>query len=189
MLIWMRPSEYKPSHYLSPTVGTAFSGFNETYIRLVQGGFSLGQLDESGWSRYAPDLERENTQLIDACGLQALIDRGTFTKTSIADLTDEDIRRTDPFFKDAGFSRGLGYNLFCGGHVAGVDGRLYGIGGHDKGGNNGIRKINIFDPETEQWLPRPVPCIRSQFEADPDGADQHCNPWTSATPIPLTPRI
>jgi hypothetical protein len=187
MLIWMRPSEYKPSHYLNPTVGAAFSGFNETYIRLVQGGFSLGQLDESGWSRYAPDLERENAQLIDVCGLQALIDRGTFTKTSIADLTDEDIRRTDPFFKDAGFSRGLGYNLFCDGHVAGVDGRLYGIGGHDKGGNNGIRKIIIFDPETEQWLPRPVPCVRSQFEADPDGADPHCNPLDERNTDPPHP--
>jgi hypothetical protein len=183
MLIWMRPSEYKPSFYLNPTQGGAFSGFNETYIDLVQGGFGLGQLDESGWSRYAPDIERENTQLIDVCGLQALIDRGTFTKRNIADLTSEDIRRTDRFFEDAGFSRGLGSNLFCAGHVAGVDGRIYVIGGHDKGGNNGIRKITIFDPRTERWLPRPVPCVRSQFE--PGGAP--CNPLNEANTDPPHP--
>lgn len=177
MLIWMRPSEYKPSDYLAPTVGGVFSGFNQTYIDIVQGGFGLGQLDRSGWSRYAPDLERENAQLIDVCGLQALIDSGAFTKTSIAALTDADIALTDPFFQDAGFSRGLGNNLFCAGNVAGVDGRIYVIGGHDKGGNNGLRKITIFDPRTERWVPRPVPCVRSQWEADPTGAAfPHCDP-------------
>jgi hypothetical protein len=76
LLIWMRPSEYKPRAYLNPTVNGVFSGFNQTYIKLVQGGFGLGMLDESGWSRYAPDLDRENVQLIDVCGLQALIDAG-----------------------------------------------------------------------------------------------------------------
>jgi hypothetical protein len=176
MLIWMRPSEYTPSAYLNPTVNGVFSGFNQTYIKLVQGGFGLGMLDESGWSRYAPDLERENVQLIDVCGLQALIDAGRFTKTSIAALTHEDMARTDPFFKDASFSRGLGYNLFCMGHVAGVDGRIYVVGIHDKGGNNGGRKVNIFDPKTERWVPRPHPCVRSEFAADPTGtAFPHCD--------------
>jgi hypothetical protein len=176
MLVWMRPSEYKPSAYLLPTSGGVFSGFNPEYIQTVQGGFSLGQLDRSGWSRYAPDMARENTQLIDVCGLQALIDAGKFTKTSIAALTDTDMALTDPFFKNAGFSKGLGYNIFCAGNVAGVDGRIYVIGGHDKGGNNGIRKINIFDPKTEQWVPRSVPCVRSEWEADPTGqAFDHCD--------------
>lgn len=47
MLIWMRPSEYRPIDYVLPT-RDEFSGFNETYVRLVQGNFSLGQLDRSG---------------------------------------------------------------------------------------------------------------------------------------------
>jgi hypothetical protein len=176
MLIWMRPSEYKPSAYLNPTEGGVFSGFSEQYIETVQGGFGLGMLDESGWSRYAPDIGRENAQLIDVCGLQALIDEGKFTKTSIADLTDGDMALTIPFFKNAGFSKGLAYNIFCAGNVAGVDGRIYVIGGHDKGGNNGIRKINIFDPKTEQWVPRSVPCVRSEWEEDPTGAAfPHCD--------------
>jgi hypothetical protein len=177
MLIWMRPSEYKPKHYLNPPLqGGGFPGFNQKYIELVQGGFSLGQLDESGWSRYSPDLERENTQLLDVCGLQSLIDTGTFTKTAIADVTSAEISFTDRFFTDAGFSRGLGYNLFCAGHVAGVDGRIYVLGLHDKGGNNGGRKVNRFDPKTEEWLSRPTPCVRSGFESDPTGVLSHCDP-------------
>lgn len=176
MLIWMRPSEYKSKDYLNPTVGGKFSGFNQKYIDLVQGGFPLGQLDESGWSRYSPDLDRESTQLIDVCGLQALIDSGAFTKTNIADLTNFDMSLTDAFFEDAGFSKGLGYNIFCAGNVVGVDGRIYVVGGHDKGGNNGLRKVNIFNPKTEQWKPRPIPCVKSEFEADPTGTFRHCNP-------------
>lgn len=188
MLIWMRPSEYTPSAYLNPTVGGAFSGFNATYIDTVQGGFGLGQLDESGWSRYAPDLEWENAQLIDVCGLQQLIDAGKFTKTSIAVLTDADMALSDPFFKNAGFSRGLASNLFCAGNVAGVDGRIYVIGGHDKGGNNGIRKISIFDPGTERWVERSVPCVRAEWEADPTGtAFEHCDALNEDNTDPAHP--
>src|SRR5947208_4278 len=177
MAIWMRPSEYKPKDYLNPTLGGVFSGFNPKYLELVQGGFGLTQLDRSGWSRYAPDLERENAQLIDVCGLQESIDSEKFTKASIATLTDADIVLTDPFFQDAGYSRGLSYNLFCMGQEAGIDGRLYVFGLHDKGGNNGGRKVNIFDSKTEQWVWRGTTCVRSGWETDPTGTiAPHCDP-------------
>jgi len=177
MIIWMRPSEFKPKDYLNPTLGGVFSGFNPKYLELVQGGFGLGQLDRSGWSRHAPDLDKENAQIIDVCGLQALIDKGEFKKTSIADLTDGDMALSSPFFKDAGFSRGLSYNLFCMGQVAGVDGRITVFGFHDKGGNNGGRKVNIFDPKKEQWVSRGTTCVRSGWEADPTGTiPPHCDP-------------
>jgi hypothetical protein len=190
MLIFMRPSEYKPKDFLNPTQNDPtgkpmFSGFNRKYIKNVQGNFNLTMLDESGWSRYAPDLDRENTQLIDVCGLQALIDAGAFTKTKIADLTDDDIRKTDSFFQDAGYSKGLNYNIFCPGHEAGIDGRIYVLGTHDKGGNNGGRKVNILDPKTEQWVPRPTPCVRSEWEADPNDTFQHCDPLKK-DPDPLS---
>lgn len=186
MLIWMRPAEYKPKDYLNATVGGAFSGFNQKYIDLVQGGFGLGQLDRSGWSRYAPDLDRENVQLIDVCGLQEEIDKDLFTKTDIAKLTDADMSLTDPFFEDAGFSKGNGYNLFCAGNVAGVDGRIYAPGTHDKGGNNGTRKVAVFDPKREQWKPRQAPCVRTQFEQDPAGtAFDHCSALDENNTDPL----
>ncbi|KVZ41826.1 hypothetical protein WL17_10230 [Burkholderia ubonensis] len=188
MLIWMRPAEYKPKNYLNPpAAGGGFPGFNQKYIALVQGGFPLGELDESGWSRYSADLERENVQVVDVCGLQSLIDTGTFTRTSIADLTSSDISLTDRFFSDAGFSHGLGYNVFCDGSVAGTDGRIYVFGLHDKGGNNGGRKVNIFDPASEQWAPRPTPCVRTDFEADPTGLFPHCDPLNEANTDPSDP--
>jgi hypothetical protein len=187
MMIWMRPSEFKPKDYLNPTVGGVFSGFNQKYSELIQGGFRLGMLDQSGWSRYAPDLDRENAQLIDVCGLQAQIDAGKFPKTKIADLTTADISLTDAFFQDAGFSRGLRYNLFCMGQEEGIDGRLYVFGLHDKGGNNGGRKVNIFDPKTEQWVWRGTTCVRSQWEADPEGKTAHCNPLNEANTDPPLP--
>src|SRR3989454_4269291 len=188
MIIWMRPSEYKPKDYLNPTVGGVFSGFNLKYLELVQGGFNLGMLDRSGWSRYAPDLERENAQVVDVCGLQALIDSDTFTKTNVADLTDADISPTDQFFQDAGFSRGLSYNLFCMGQETGVDGRLYVFGLHDKGGNNGGRKVNIFDPGAEKWVWRGTTCIRAGWEADPTGSTTaHCDPLNEDNTDPPLP--
>ena len=189
MLVWMRPSEYKPKHYLNAPVpgSNVFPGFNQKYIELVQGGFGLGQLDESGWSRYGPDLERENAQMLDVCGLQSMIDTGVFTKNAIADLTSAEISSTDRFFTDAGFSRGLGYNLFCNGHVFGVDGRIYVVGLHDKGGNNGGRKINIFDPKAEAWVPRPMPCVRIGYEMDPTGVLSHCDPLNENNTDPPTP--
>jgi hypothetical protein len=180
MLIYMRPSEYTPSDYLLPTDPSVdpptFPGFDPAYVQRVQGGFELGQLDESGWSRYAPDRDRENAQLIDVCGLQEQIDQGIFTIKSFEEegLDDDYMALTDPFFEDAGNTKGLAYNLFCSGHVSGVDGRIYVSGGHDKGGNNGTRKNNIFDPAIEEWVPRTVPCVKSQFEADPTGGVRHC---------------
>jgi Domain of unknown function (DUF1929) len=188
MLIWMRPSEYKPKDYVIPPVGAGLPTFNPKYIQLVQGGFGLGQLDRSGWSRYTPDLDRENAQLIDVCGLQALIDAGTFPKVNIADLTDADIRPSDPFFQDAGFSRGLSYNLFCMGNVTGIDGRVYVFGLHDKGGNNGGRKVNIFDPKKEQWVRRGTTCVKSGWEADPSGTvPPHCDPLDETNTDPPLP--
>jgi hypothetical protein len=179
MLIMMRPTEYTPSDYLNDTDPSLdppeFPGFDQEYIDRVQGGFGLGQLDESGWSRYARDRDRENTQLIDVCGLQEQIDQGIFTKTSFEDMDDDYMALTDPFFEDAGYSQGLVYNLFCAGNVAGADGQIYVTGGHDKGGNNGIKKINIFDPELEEWVERTVPCVKSQFEEDPAGGVRHCS--------------
>lgn len=175
MIIWMRPSEYKPKDYVNPTVGGVFSGFNPNYLSLVQGGIGLTQLDESGWSRYAPDLDRENAQIIDVCGIQGLVDQGKFTKELITELNEDDLRMTDPFYEDAGFSRGLNYNLFCSGAVAGADGDLYAFSFHDKRGNNGGRKVNVFDTKKEAWRYRPITCVRQQWDEDPTGASPHCS--------------
>jgi hypothetical protein len=201
LLMWMRPSEYKPSDFIEPLPpGMGFpglgTGFRDSYLDFVQAryfdpntpkrGYNLSMLDESGWSRHASDLGRENTQLVDVCGLMALIDTGVFTKHGIADLDAADMSLTDPYFTDAGHSRGLGQNLFCAGNVSGIDGRVIVIGGHNMAGNNGLRKMTVFDPETERWLPLPTPCVRSGFTADPNGLDPgaHCNPLVETNSDP-----
>ena len=51
------------------------------------------------------------------------------------------------------------------------------IGGHDKSGNNGIRKLTVFDPVSETWLDRDVPQVKVDFLADPEGKhpNQHAD--------------
>src|SRR5947207_15846516 len=110
MASWIGPSEYKPQVYLNSSLGGVLSGFNPKYLEPVQGGFGLTQLDRSGWSRYAPDLERENAQLMHVCGLQESIDSETFTKANTATPTDADSALTHPFSQDAGSPRQRCYN-------------------------------------------------------------------------------
>ena len=91
-------------------------------------------------------------------------------------------------FSNAGHSRGLNYNIFCSGNVALADGRLLFVGGHDKGGNNGIRKLNIFDPSTETWVARPMPRVKADFLADPTGlSSPHADPLNEVNTDPPLP--
>jgi Galactose oxidase-like, Early set domain len=61
------------------------------------------------------------------------------------------------------------------------------IGGHDKGGNNGLRKISIFSPKTMKWLRRPIPPVRSEWEADPTGTMPHSDPLDETNTDPSDP--
>ena len=73
------------------------------------------------------------------------------------------------------------------GNVAGVDGRIYVQGIHHKRGNNGGRKNNIFNPQKEQWVSRPITCVRSEFAADPTGTSPHCSALDENNTDPLDP--
>ncbi|MGQ0835589.1 MAG: galactose oxidase-like domain-containing protein [Gammaproteobacteria bacterium] len=44
-----------------------------------------------------------------------------------------------------------------------ADGRMYVFGGHDMQSNNGLFKVQIFDPETERWVRRARPCTRENW--------------------------
>ena len=61
------------------------------------------------------------------------------------------------------------YNTYCNARVTLADGRVYVFGGHDMQSNNGLYKVNIFDPETETWIQRREPCTRSDWASDPFG--------------------
>ena len=61
------------------------------------------------------------------------------------------------------------YNTYCNARVTLSDGRVYVFGGHDMQSNNGLYKVNIFDPDTETWVKRSEPCDRSNWTTDPFG--------------------
>lgn len=163
---WMRPAEYRGTDLVDPAPDPV-GALSPTFNQLVYGGFPFSELlDGSVKSRIKADIPRENTQCVDLTSPSALWESGKF---DVRDLTAEDFQQNADAFHDAGFSHGLAYNVFCSGNVTLADGRIATIGGHDKIGNDGIGKINIFDPATENWVPRVPPPVRTAFAIDPAG--------------------
>jgi Domain of unknown function (DUF1929) len=172
----MRPAEYV-GHHLVDEHGS----LKEEFERFVYGGFGFSTgthgLDQSVANG---DVERDDFVCLDLTHPDALRDTGHF---SILDdsgnplMTQADIALTADAISDAGHSAGLDYNIFCAGNVALADGRWAFVGGHDKGGNNGIRKITIFDPVSEKWVDRDMPPVKADFLADPEGLhpEQHAD--------------
>ncbi len=164
----MRPSEYRGSDLVDED-----GNLSETFNTLVYGGFGFSGgphgLDESNLKG---DLSRENYVCWDITHPDAFNDTGQF---AIVDdegeelVSKADFPLTSASITDAGHSGGLNYNIFCSGNVALADGRVMYIGGHDKNGNNAIRKLNIFDPKTMTWEDRGIPAVKHDFLADPEG--------------------
>jgi hypothetical protein len=159
------------------------------FERLVFGGFpfslGLNGLDESLTTRIKDDIPWDNVLCFDLTNPDGFKNNGKF---HVEDLNEEDFALNATAFSDAGHSQGLNYNIFCGGNVALADGRVLFVGGHDKTGNSGIRKVNIFDPATETWLPRPVPPVKANFLADPTGLlFPHADPLNELNTDPPLP--
>jgi hypothetical protein len=171
---WMRPTEYRGSDLVDPDVGPVGTLRTTTFEDYVYGEsfapggfrFSTGPhgLDQSVTTRIKADIPRDNGLCFDLNHPDAFANSG---KYHVLDLTEEGFARNSGAFTNAGHSAGLNYNVFCSGNVALADGRLLFIGGHDKAGNNGIRKLNIFDPKTETWADRGMPRVKADYLADP----------------------
>jgi galactose oxidase-like protein len=183
---WMRPSEYKGTDLVDPDngpIGTFKPEFNE----LVYGGFGFSStLDESVKSRIKADIPLDNTLCFDMDHPDAFKNTGKFR---VEDLTEQDFALNAAAFTNAGGrGGGLNYNVFCSGNVALADGRWAMVGGHDKTGNAGIRKILIFDPNDESWKSRPEPRVKSEFEEDPSGTEfEHGSARDEANTDPRIP--
>jgi Domain of unknown function (DUF1929) len=184
----MRPSEYI-GHHLVDEHGS----LKEEFERFVYGGFGFSTgphgLDQSVANGA---VDRDNFVCWDLTHPDAFKDTGEF---SILDdngqplVTQADIALTEAAISDAGDSKGLDYNIFCAGNVALADGRWAFIGGHDKGGNNGIAKISVFDPVSQTWLDRDMPPVKADFLDDPEGEhpEEHADPrneFNTDTPHP-----
>ena len=185
ILFWMNNAEYRGSDLVDPTVGE-IGEFRPEFVELVRGGFGFsGLFDESIKNRYKPDIPRDNTLLWDLGHPDALLNGGKFRPE---ELTLEDIALNVAAFFDAGHARGLHYNAFCAGHAVLADGRWLVVSGHDKGGNNGIRKILIFDPATDTWVERPMPPVKAAYLADPTGeVPPHPDPLDETNTDPPIP--
>lgn len=184
----MRPSEYVGHHLVEPD-----GHLSEAFERFVYGGFGFSEgahgLDESVTKG---DVGRDNFVCWNLGHPDAFNDTGEFAIVGPNDeelVTKADFALNAASFKDVGHARGLEYNIFCAGNVALADGRWLFIGGHDKSGNNGIRKLNIFDPATGTWVRRPRPKVKRDFLLDPDGAFPalHADPLDEANTDPPHP--
>lgn len=140
----------------------------DSFHRLAYGGFRLRQgLSQSVPTRIVANRTMERQLLFDLGHLDAFANNGKF---HTAELDEEDFTLNRAAFTEVGFSRGNFYNTYCNARVNLSDGRVYVFGGHDMQSQNGLRKVNIFDPETEHWVERARPCHRDGWDTDPFGA-------------------
>jgi hypothetical protein len=163
-------NDFNPSlrDVLHPSFRDGSDPTADAFQRLTYGGYLLRQgLSQSVPTRIVANRTMERQLLFDIADPDAFANTGKF-HTALLDADDFALNRAA--FTEVGFSRGNFYNTYCNARVTLADGRVYVFGGHDMQSNNGLRKVNIFDPETETWVPRRMPCTRENWAADPFGA-------------------
>ena len=152
---------------LHPSIRNGTNPNADSFQRLTYGGFLLRQgLSRSVPTRIVANRIMERQLLWDISHSDAFKNNAKF-HTALLDEADFALNRAS--FKEVGFSKGNYYNTYCNARVTLADGRVYVFGGHDMQSNNGLYKINIFDPETETWVPRSRPCTRDKWASDPFG--------------------
>ena len=124
---------------------------DDSFQRLTYGGYLLRQgLSQSVPTRIVANRTMERQLLFDIGHPDAFKNSGKF-HTALLDEADFALNRAA--FAENGYSKGMFYNTYCNARVTLADGRVYVFGGHDMQSNNGLYKVNIFDPETETWIP------------------------------------
>jgi hypothetical protein len=140
---------------------------DDSFQRLTYGGYLMRQgLSQSVPTRILANRTMERQLLFDIGHPQAF---KTSRKFHTALLDEADFAMNRASFAENGYSKGMFYNTYCNARVTLADGRVYVFGGHDMQSNNGLYKVNIFDPETEEWVRRTEPCTRANWEKDPLG--------------------
>jgi hypothetical protein len=140
---------------------------DDSFQRLTYGGYLLRQgLSQSVPTRIVANRTMERQLLFDINHPDAFKNSGKF-HTALLDNADFAMNRNA--FEENGYSKGMFYNTYCNARVTLADGRVYVFGGHDMQSDNGLYKVNIFDPETESWVRRREPCTRRNWTQDPFG--------------------
>ena len=141
----------------------------DSFQRLTYGGYRLQQgLSQSVPTRIVANRTMERQLLFDPYHPDAFRTTGKF-HTSLLDEADFALNRAA--FTESGYSKGMFYNTYCNARVTLSDGRVYVFGGHDMQSDNGLYKVNVFDPDSERWLPRTEPCTLRNWRDDPFGRD------------------
>jgi hypothetical protein len=139
----------------------------DSFQRLTYGGYLLRQgLSQSVPTRIVANRTMERQLLFDLGHPDAFKSNGKF-HTTLLDEADFALNRAA--FKEVGASKGSFYNMYCNARVTLADRRVYVFGGHDMQSQNGLFKVNIFDPATETWAPRAKPCTLDNWQRDPFG--------------------
>ncbi|MGH9870354.1 MAG: galactose oxidase-like domain-containing protein [Candidatus Polarisedimenticolia bacterium] len=155
-------------HGFDPFLGLGTSrSADDSFQRLTYGGYLMRQgLSQSVPTRIRANRTMERQLLFDIGHPDAFKNSGKFHTTL---LDEADFAMNRAAFVENGYSKGLFYNTYCNARVTLSDGRVYVFGGHDMQSNNGLYKVNIFDPETENWVRRSEPCTLSNWRRDPFG--------------------
>jgi len=154
-------------HGFDPFLGLGIHSADDSFQRLTYGGYLMRQgLSQSVPTRIVANRTMERQLLFDINHPDAFNTTGKF-HTALLDENDFALNRAA--FEENGYSKGMFYNTYCNARVTLSDGRVYVFGGHDMQSNNGLYKVNIFDPDTETWVNRSEPCDRSNWTTDPFG--------------------
>ena len=155
-------------HGFDPFLGLGTNrNADDSFQRLTYGGYLMRQgLSQAVPTRIIANRTMERQLLFDIAHPDAFKNTGKL-HTSLLDENDFAMNRAA--FAENGYSKGMFYNTYCNARVTLADGRVYVFGGHDMQSDNGLYKVNIFDPETETWVQRRQPCTRSNWARDPFG--------------------
>jgi hypothetical protein len=157
-------------HGFDPFLGLGLDrSADDSFQRLTYGGYTMRQgLSQSVPTRILANRTMERQLLFDINHPDAFKNSGKY-HTALLDESDFAMNRAA--FAENGYSKGLFYNTYCNARVTLADGRVYVFGGHDMQSDNGLFKVNIFDPETESWVKRKEPCTLSNWRRDPFGKE------------------
>jgi hypothetical protein len=185
-------------HGFDPFLGLNLAGrsADDSFQRLTYGGYLMRQgLSQSVPTRIKANRAMERQLLFDIGHPDAFKNSGKF-HTALLDEADFAMNRAA--FAENGYSKGMFYNTYCNARVTLSDGKVYVFGGHDMQSNNGLFKVNIFDPDTETWTRRAEPCTRAGWTRDPFGLQlfagnpdapfyEGCNPRDQQSTQPSEP--
>src|SRR5262245_51558031 len=155
-------------HGFDPFLGLGMMrSADDSFQRLTYGGYLMRQgLSQSVPTRIVSNRTMERQLLFDSAQPDAFKNSGKF-HTALLDEADFAMNRAA--FTENGFSKNMFYNTYCNARVTLSDGRVYVFGGHDMQSDNGLYKVNIFDPDAETWVKRSQPCTLANWHKDPFG--------------------